>query len=45
MNPNVNKITGLICGYRVEDIEDPLMQQDLSRFCGIRYTASAFVTV
>ena len=27
MNPNVNKITGLICGYRVEDIEDPLMQQ------------------
>ncbi|MBK8583630.1 MAG: DUF2200 domain-containing protein [Flavobacteriales bacterium] len=27
MNPNVSKITGLICGYRVEDIEDPLMQQ------------------
>jgi len=26
------------CGYRVEDIEDPLMQQ-------IRHTASAFVTV
>ena len=27
LNPNVGKITGLICGYRVEDIEDPLMQQ------------------
>lgn len=27
LNPNVTKITGLICGYRVEDIEDPLMQQ------------------
>lgn len=27
MNPNVSKITGLICGYRVEDIKDPLMQQ------------------
>lgn len=27
LNPNVDKITGLICGYRVEDIEDPLMQQ------------------
>ena len=27
MNPNVNKITGLICGYRVEEIEDPLMRQ------------------
>ena len=27
MNPNVSKSTGLICGYRVEDIEDPLMQQ------------------
>jgi hypothetical protein len=27
MNLNVSKITGLICGYRVEDIEDPLMQQ------------------
>jgi hypothetical protein len=27
INPNVSKITGLICGYRVEDIEDPLMQQ------------------
>jgi len=25
--PNVDKITGMICGYRVEDIEDPLMQQ------------------
>lgn len=27
MNPNVSKITGLICGYRVEDIENPLMRQ------------------
>jgi len=27
MNPNVSKITGLICGYRVEDIEDKLMQK------------------
>jgi len=22
INPNVSKITGIICGYRVEDIED-----------------------
>jgi hypothetical protein len=27
MNPNVSKITGLICGYRVEEIEDKIMQQ------------------
>jgi hypothetical protein len=27
MNPNASKITGVICGYRVEDIEDKLMQQ------------------
>lgn len=27
MHPNVSKITGVICGYRVEDIEDPLMQK------------------
>lgn len=27
LNPNVSLITGLICGYRVEDIEDPLMQK------------------
>ncbi|HYG14579.1 MAG TPA: DUF2200 domain-containing protein [Bacteroidia bacterium] len=27
INPNASKITGLICGYRVEEIEDPLMQQ------------------
>ncbi len=26
INPNVSKITGLICGYRVEDIEDKLVQ-------------------
>lgn len=27
MNPNVSLITGVICGYRVEDIEDELMQK------------------
>lgn len=27
LNPNVSLITGLICGYRVEEIEDPLMQK------------------
>jgi hypothetical protein len=27
MNSNVSKITGLICGYRVEEIEDKLMQK------------------
>ncbi|MCQ4035230.1 DUF2200 domain-containing protein [Kaistella montana] len=27
MNPNVSKITGVICGYRVEEIEDPIMQK------------------
>jgi hypothetical protein len=27
MNPNVSKITGTICGYRVEEIEDPLMRK------------------
>ena len=27
MNPNAHKITGVICGHRIEDIEDPLMQQ------------------
>jgi len=27
LNPNVHQITGLICGYRVEEIEDPLTQQ------------------
>ncbi|EDB1281771.1 DUF2200 domain-containing protein [Listeria monocytogenes] len=27
MNPNVSLITGVICGYRVEEIEDKLMQQ------------------
>jgi len=29
MNPNVSKITGVICGYRVEEIEDELMQKIL----------------
>ena len=27
INPNVSKITGVICGYRVEEIGDKLMQQ------------------
>lgn len=27
MNPNAAKISGVICGYRVEEIEDPLMQK------------------
>lgn len=27
LNPNANLITGVICGYRVEDIENPLTRQ------------------
>lgn len=27
MNPNAHKITGVVCGVRVEEIEDPLMQK------------------
>jgi len=27
LNPNVTKIAGVICGYRVEKIEDKLMQK------------------
>ena len=27
LNPNVHLITGVICGYRVEEIENPLTQQ------------------
>lgn len=27
INPNVSKITGTICGYRVEDIEDELVRK------------------
>ena len=27
MHPNASKITGLICGYRVEEIEDPVLQK------------------
>lgn len=27
INPNASKITGVICGCRVEEIEDPLMQK------------------
>lgn len=27
LNPNVSKITGVICGWRVEEIEDKLLQK------------------
>ncbi|HET8804801.1 MAG TPA: DUF2200 domain-containing protein [Aequorivita sp.] len=27
LNPKVTKITGVICGYRVEEIEEPLMKK------------------
>ena len=27
LSPNASKITGVICGYRVEEIEDKLMQK------------------
>lgn len=27
INPNAAKITGVICGHRVEEIEEPLMQK------------------
>lgn len=27
LNPNANLITGMICGYRVEDIENPLTRK------------------
>ena len=27
MNPNASKISGLICGVRIEEIEDPLMKK------------------
>jgi hypothetical protein len=27
LHPNVSKITGVVCGVRVENIEDPLMQK------------------
>jgi hypothetical protein len=27
LNPNAQLITGVICGYRVEEIDDPLTQQ------------------
>jgi hypothetical protein len=27
INPNASLITGSICGYKVQEIEDPLMQQ------------------
>lgn len=26
LNPNRSKITGVVCGVRVEEVEDPLMQ-------------------
>lgn len=27
MNPNASLITGVVCGVRVQDVEDPLMRQ------------------
>jgi hypothetical protein len=27
LNPNAHLITGIICGYRVEEIDNPLTQQ------------------
>ncbi|HEY5690136.1 MAG TPA: DUF2200 domain-containing protein [Cyclobacteriaceae bacterium] len=27
LNPDVSKITGVICGHRVEEIKDPLMRK------------------
>lgn len=27
LNPNADLITGMICGYRIEEIEDPLTKQ------------------
>lgn len=27
MNPNAGMITGMICGYRIEEIEDPVMRK------------------
>jgi len=27
LNPKASTITGVVCGVRVEDVEDPLMQQ------------------
>lgn len=27
LNPNASKITGLICGYRIEDIDDDLVRK------------------
>lgn len=27
LNPNANRITGIICGYRIEEIENPLTKQ------------------
>ena len=27
LHPNASKITGVICGYRIEEIEEPLMQK------------------
>ena len=27
LHPNATKITGVICGYRIEEIEDPVMKK------------------
>jgi hypothetical protein len=37
LNPNARLITGVICGYRVEEIKDPLMRkvrEDLAKRAG-----------
>jgi hypothetical protein len=34
INPNAHLITGVICGYRVEEIENPLTQQVRYWLCG-----------
>ena len=42
MNPSASLITGVVCGIRVENIEDPLMQQIryLDKLC-LLYTSDA----
>ncbi|MFN3875644.1 MAG: DUF2200 family protein [Flavobacteriales bacterium] len=27
MHPDAHMITGMICGYRIEEVEDPIMRQ------------------
>ena len=42
LNPSRRRITGVVCGIRVEDIEDPLMQE--IRYVGCSWEP-VFVTV